>query len=423
MKEEYIHYVWESKRLPVQKLVLVDGNPLEILEFGQLNHDTGPDFFNAKLRLEELIWSGNVEMHVNSSDWYKHGHQHDPTYNNVILHVVYNYDEAVFVNGRELPTLELRAYLDLDHFKNFQYVFKKDEVLPCQPQLKQNKLLVFQQVSVAFSHRFDRKFKELNQVFENANQDYKQVLHYLLFQSFGGRVNKLPFQQLSQILSYQLLLREAWDIQRVEALMLGSSGLLSSAANHPYTDRLKEHWYFLKQKYGLIEMHPSAWRFSGVRPSSFPNLKIVQLAHFIVQWKYEFLPFQSNNLNQLREKFKSNISPFWRNHYSFKSRTLKKHEAHLSEKAQNVIFINAFALFFWFRGKQKGKDRDLQMAMDILLQLPPEENAIVEKWKKRGVDIESAFDTQALLEQNQFFCSIRKCLHCKIGNFMLSNKS
>ncbi|MDX1445943.1 DUF2851 family protein [Lishizhenia sp.] len=423
MKEQYLHYLWESKRLPLQKLTLVDGGPLIILDFGKLNHDTGPDIFNAKLYLEELTWSGNVEMHVNSSDWYKHGHQNDPSYDNVVLHVVYNYDEAVFVKGRELPTLELKDVLDLEHYKNYQHVFKKDENLPCQKELENNKLLVFQQVSVAFAHRFNRKIEELKSVFKLAKNDYKQVLHYLLFQSFGGRVNKLPFQQLAQLLPYQLLLREAWDIQRLEAVMLGAAGLLQEANNHPYTDELKKHWHFLQKKYGIAMMDASAWRFSGVRPSSFPNLKIIQLAHFIVQWKYEVVPFQANNLEVLRRKFNDNISAFWEYHYSFKSTTLKKHETQLSEKAQNIIFINAFALFFWFRGKQKGNDGDLQLAMDILLSLPPEENTILDKWQKRGVDMENAFDTQALLEQNQFFCSDRKCLHCKIGNFILSNKA
>lgn len=423
MKEEYLHYLWESKRLPVHKLKLVDGTPLEILNFGTLNHDTGPDFFNAKLRWEELVWSGNVEMHINASDWYSHGHQNDSTYNNVVLHVVYNYDEAVFVNGRELPTLELKSIIDFEAYRNFKFVLKKDESLPCQGELRNNKLLVFQQVSVAFAHRFDRKIKELEDVFKLSSNDYKQVLHYLLFQSFGGRVNKLPFQQLAQILPYQLLLRETWDVRRVEALLLGCAGLLKQASNHPYTDQLKKQWSFLQQKYGLLVMDASAWRFSGMRPSSFPNLKIIQLAHFIVQWKYEVLPFQSTNLELIRRMFKSNISSYWEHHYSFKSISKRKHDAQLSEKAQNIIFINAFALFFWFRGRQKGKDRDLQLAMDILLNLAPEENTVLNKWKERGVDIENAFDSQALLEQNQFFCTDRKCLHCKIGNFILSNKT
>lgn len=422
MKEEYLHHLWETKRLPVNHLKLVDGNPLEILSYGTLNRDTGPDFFNAKIKLEHLYWSGNVEMHLKASDWYVHGHDKDDTYNNVILHVVYEFDKPVFVKGRELPTLELKNYIEKEHFQDYLKFMSQKDSLPCAPVLSKAKLAVFQQVSVALAHRFDRKSKELEAIYLQSAGDYKYLIHYLLFQSFGGRVNKLPFQQLAQMLPYQILIREAWDASRLEALLLGSSGLLDQAQHHPYTDDLKKQWHFLSQKYRMQAMDASAWRFSGVRPHSFPNIKLVQLAHFLAKWKYEFLPAQASKLDVLRKQFEIEDLHFWMYHYSFKSITKKTHKVAMSEDGQNVILINAFALFYWLRGRRKDADRDIQIAIDLLLHLNPEKNKVVEKWKESGVSVDTAFDSQALLEQKQFFCENKKCLQCKIGNFMLSNK-
>ena len=423
MKEEFLHYLWANKKLASHQLNLVDGRSLQVLNYGKLNLDTGPDFFNSTVLLEELKWSGNVEMHLRSSDWYAHKHHLDATYDNVILHVVYVYDSAVFINGEEIPTLELKNIINPYAYFQYQNLLKSNLTIACKPFLPLDNLSTFQQIGIAMANRFNRKTEEFYRYYQEGGSDLKQVLHVLLFQSFGGRVNKLPFQELAMRTPYKILLKESWDGFRLVAMLLGVSGLLVSANNHPYTDELKQTWKFIKQKHNLESMSASSWRFSGVRPHSFPTMNIVQLAHFITNWRYESLPVSANHIGFLRDKFKIETHNYWQHHYSFKSKSKTKHNSTISHQLQDRVLINCFALFFWFRSRLKNKDSDMQLAIDLLQSVRPERNRLIEEWEKLGVEVENAFDSQALIEQKNIFCDNKKCLQCKIGNFILSKKS
>ena len=111
MKEELLHFVWQSKLLLSQSLTTTSGLPVTIVQPGNRNANAGPDFFNARLQIGDTIWAGNIEIHISSSDWDRHRHTSDEAYNNVILHVVYIHDREVLnAQGEQIPTLELRSF-------------------------------------------------------------------------------------------------------------------------------------------------------------------------------------------------------------------------------------------------------------------------------------------------------------------------
>ncbi|MGB0933644.1 MAG: DUF2851 family protein [Lishizhenia sp.] len=423
MNEAYLQYIWKLKRVPVNNLYTTDGKKITVLNFGTHNLDSGPDFFNGQVEIDAIKWSGNIEIHVKSSEWYLHKHQKDKAYNNVVLHVVYEYDKEVIVNGEEIPTIELKRYIDTDHFNLYNQLLSNNDWIPCVQHIPYDDLAVFQQMTTALIERGKRKAQELQGYYLEGNKDLTHVLHLTLFSAFGGRVNKESFLQLANTIPYSIIQKEVWDKTRIEALLFGSAGFLDNHFQHPYQDSLIKEWTFLKHKYQLTSMHLSIWKFGGIRPSSFPTLKIAQLSQFISKWQYRFNGNQETTIELIRAfriYLVSEENEFWETHYTFKKRAKKKHKLALSLSAQNSIFINGIVPYLWFLGEVKNDTHYIQKALDILEQLAPELNNVNLNWKKIGVFSKNAADSQSLLEQKNQFCNFRRCLECKIGYKILS---
>ena len=135
MIEKYLHYLWDKKLIPFHKLEFLNFESVKILDYGTYNQfESGPDFFNASIQLDQLKWYGNVEMHIRSSDWLRHNHHKDEAYNNVILHVVYENDLLINQFGFEIPTIELKNIIDWNHFNNYQNQSQKANKILCGSQ-------------------------------------------------------------------------------------------------------------------------------------------------------------------------------------------------------------------------------------------------------------------------------------------------
>ena len=112
MNEHILAYLWQHPRWWLLPLATVSGSSLQILKAGQVNTDSGPDFLNAQIQIDDLIWVGHVELHVRSSDWYAHKHESDTAYDNVVLHVVWEHDLPIFdTDERPISTLELCRFV------------------------------------------------------------------------------------------------------------------------------------------------------------------------------------------------------------------------------------------------------------------------------------------------------------------------
>ena len=421
MKEEYLHYIWKTKRFDFRGLELEDGRSVTIKNVGWHNFDAGPDFFNGTIAIEGIEWSGNIELHIKSSDWYLHRHHLDRAYDNVVLHVVLEHDRQVRVQQHILPTLTLKNRIDKQHYNQFYQLLKSKKKLPCESRIANMQEPLNRQVTNAFLERMERKGLELVGTYERAGKNRKTAVLAALCQSLGGRVNKLPFLELAQRIDPVIVQRERWNSNRLAALLFGVAGLLNVNYAHPYVDRLKNEWALIKRKYNLAEMQKSAWKFSGVRPYSFPTLKIAQLIGIIHAVDvFNFQLKTATDAKSLTEKLGDiELHPFWEKHFTFERQCSKRHAVNISRNVIRGIMINAVAPLFVFF-KHLNQDYAYEQALiDLMIDLHPEQNTIVKQWHQRGVNIENALESQGILELNNEFCTFKKCLSCEVGRNLL----
>jgi hypothetical protein len=422
MEENYLHFIWKSKRFNTANLQLIDGIDIEILNVGWHNHDAGPDFFNGTIKIDGILWTGNIELHVKASDWYAHKHQNDEAYNNVVLHVVYENDMPVNVEGRLLPTLSMKDLIDPSHYESFKSLTVSKSLKACDSVLSSFKEELKEQVQISFFQRIERKGVELITAAETNVLNQYDVLMYSIGQAIGGRLNKTPMQELITGLPIKLIWKEQWDKDRIDAIVFGKAGFLEDL-ECDYQISLSKDWEILKRKYGLYSMRRSSWKFKGVRPHSFPTRKLAEFSAIIR--RLSSIPLMFEDVDQLRSYFDHlidfELNDFWRHHFTFSKKAKEKQSLSLSKSTKNLILINAFAPFLIYRKHLNGEQYNDDLILDLLESIPSEKNRILKQWNHLGVESENAIDSQGLLELNNEFCIFRKCLSCQVGKSVLGS--
>lgn len=417
MKEDYLHYIWRLKRLKLHNLFLVDGRKLEVINTGWHNQDAGPDFFNGKIKIDNITWSGNIELHIKSSDWYQHNHHLDSAYDNVVLHVVYEHDKEVVVDGAVVPTLTLSEIIDEKHLEKYGDLISKPIDFPCKENVPDS-IFVDEQINTSLFQRLQRK---ANQLAEFNTSDNRKLFFVSVFQAFGGRVNKLPFIELANTLPYEVLLKESWDQLKVDALIFGCAGFLNNDLNTSYHSELIEEWKALKNKYQLQEMTVSSWKFGGVRPYNFPTFKLAQISAFLKSWQVtiNINDGAKETINKFKALLDIELNPFWNTHFKFEEESKNKLNTKISDNTKNLIIINGLVPYLVYLSQKNNKYELVDKAFSILENLPPEKNSITKKWSKIGIKAKNAGDSQGLIELKNEFCNFRRCLSCKIGHKIL----
>lgn len=423
MNEHYLHFLWKNKRLPLHRLHTIEGEKIEILHVGFYNPDSGPDFFNGQIRLGEVKHSGNIEMHVKSSDWNLHGHQYDPAYANVILHVVYEHDRLIFVEGIPIPTVELKSLIDWEHYDWFkQYHQKNTGLITCEPFLNQlPELLVWNQVERAVFQRMKRKSTELQQLFSERKMSYREVLFHAISRAFGMKVNQLPFQELATGIPFEKFIKASRK-QKL-AITFGVGGFLEESVPVSYHERLKKEWDFQKYKLKLYTGNRVGWKFKGCRPGGFPTQRLAQFAAFVheMDWTSALWSLRASELLRiLQETLLKPTDAYWNNHFDFGKE--KKPGSGMSIATANTIIINSVVPFLWWLTDNLSDETYRNRAFEILELLPSEQNERVSLWKKRGIKPENALESQGLIELANEFCARKQCLNCQIGNHILKSE-
>ena len=285
MTEDFLHYLWKHKLFDNQNLRTESGDEIDILKPGEHNHNAGPDFSNARIIVDNMAWAGNVELHINSSDWYKHKHQNDKSYDNVVLHVVYKHDKEIKNSvGGYIPVLELRNRIPVHLFKNFERLKNSEDWIPCSNQIKYvDDFTVQLWLNRMIIERLENKVKIINEELSNLNNDWDECFYRILCKNFGFKVNAIPFQWLSQSLPYLFIQRQQNSLTQIESLLYGQSGMLNDDFHNEYTNTLKKEYRHLRNKYSLKPIEESSWKFMRLRPSNFPTIRISQLANLFYQ--------------------------------------------------------------------------------------------------------------------------------------------
>ena len=403
MKEEYLHFIWKHKRLPFHLMRLTNGEEFRLKKTGKYNLESGPDFFDGEVIIDSVCWRGNIEIHIKSSDWNLHKHQFDKAYDNVILHVVYEHDKDIIVNDRVLPTIELKGVLHQEHYQNYLKKATTFSDFLCSTFFSEIDVIYLESMKEkALINRLNKKinFLEIN---SDNEVDFGQVLYQFLGRSFGMKVNSIPFQELTNTLSLKIIKRERKEF--ISSLILGTSGLLSVSN---CDENQKNNWVFLKEKHSLSSMPTYIWKKKGLRPSGFPLIRLTQFSKILENFDFNTV-FTYYDTPKMLSYFYVILDISSENELNINNFKMTK-------ATKEMIILNCFVPFVWWFGTYKNDEIMKEKAIDVLHLLKPESNSIITKWNKIGVNIKNAYDSQALLEIYNEFCSQKKCLSCTVGN-------
>jgi hypothetical protein len=425
MKEEFLHYLWKYSLYKQDSMVDNDGNEIAVMNPGEYNRDSGPDFFNARINIAGTEWAGNVEIHTKSSHFNTHGHNSDHAFDNVILHVVAENDKRVFNSrGEELLTVEIR--FDLSLYEKYSDLVNNPCIIACQNEIGNfDRFHLRHWLHSLLIERLQAKADAIMKIFAETGNDWDETFYRTLSRYFGFRVNTEPFEMLANSLPFKIIRRHSDKRFQIEALLFGTAGMLEEGlfkdalSERYYKDLLKEY-KILSSKYSLQPMHGWLWKFCRLRPVNFPTVRISQLAALLSTAGGLFSKtLEADNIRQLKDLFGVSASSYWHDHYVFgkKSRSVVKNTG---TQAIELFLINAVIPLVFIYGRFHDNHEVCERALSFLEEIGPESNSLTRDWKSAGVEVESAFYTQALLQLTDEYCRKRRCLDCRIGCRIIS---
>ena len=394
MTENYLHFIWKIKRLPFHRMRTTAGTSVLILDVGIHNpSESGPDFFNGRIVLDGIEWCGNIEMHVKSSDWYKHGHHNDKAYDTVVLHVVFEHDAVVYVDGKELPTIELKEFIDANHYGKWQVFAQSVSQINCNFALREmDRVYLESMMSRSLIDRLNRKMFVLDR--DLTQRDPAEVLYFLLAGAFGAKVNSVPFEELTHRLPLAVLRRFRAAHQR--ELIYAVSGLMTAEG------------HTLKKARKLMSIEPMdqhVWKRKGLRPQGKPEVRLLQFADLVTRFDFEvsiayLAPSELYTyLWAVVEGCNAGMeTPF-----------------QLSKPFFELLVVNCVVPFLWWLGNKRNDSGIQQRAIDLLLLIAPEKNFILKKWEECGIKPKNGYESQALIELYNEHCTKHRCLNCAVG--------
>tara|TARA_R100000935_G_C2838921_1_gene169853 strand:- start:1009 stop:2292 length:1284 start_codon:yes stop_codon:yes gene_type:complete len=419
MQEEFLHFIWKYKKFDIGKARTTNNLNLFILDFGNHNHSSGPDFLNAKVEIDHQLWAGNVEIHIKSSDWYLHRHETDPNYDNVILHVVWEDDIEVFrKDNSTIPTLELKKLVHPDSLQNYKSLLLNGSKkwINCEKDFHFfDDFTMKNWLERVYFERLEKKSIKIAEMLKFTENNWEEVLFKLLFRNFGLKLNGDSFESIANSINFKVIQKLGSSPFKMEALFFGQAGLLNKDVDNVYFNSLKSEYQFLKKKYNLDESTVISPHFFRLRPDNFPSIRLSQLSQL-----YSNIPHLFSEVIKIKNKkefyslFNSSTSEFWETHYTFK----KEHKGRKKKLTQNFIdllIINTIVPFKYSYLKEIGNEEAIEI-LNLVEQVDQEKNSIVENFNLlRSKTATNSAHSQALVQLKTEYCDKNACLQCGLG--------
>ena len=417
MKENLLQYIWKEKYYQYTELVTESGEELVVLDTGHWNKHQGPDFLDARIRLNGTLWAGNIEIHIKSSQWYQHNHADDPHYRNVILHVVWEDDDSLL--SSHMPTLVLQHRVSSIMLDKYNKLMQQPHSIPCQDLLHLVNTETWDEwKQVLLQERLRRKASLLLSSLHDTKNSWEEATWWWIARHFGGPVNAAFFEQVARSISTRILARHRNNLIQLEALLLGQANLLQESNVDPYVQLLQREYLFLRNKYQLKNVHGRA-QLLRMRPAGFPAIRLAQLAMLVKQsGRLHFNILEATSLAELEKLLEITANDFWHYHYTLEEPTPFQPK-HLGKDMQQHLIINAMAPLVFAFGTKQQHPHFKQRSVKCLENLDPEHNSILRSWKNAGVASLNAADSQSLTELRKCYCSAQRCLDCKIGQTII----
>lgn len=397
--EKLLHFAWKYRLFPLGELSTTEGTTVEVIDTGQHNFHQGPDFFNAKVRIGETLWVGNVEIHQKASDWYLHGHDQDAHYNNVVLHVVEQADcEVKTAEGKTVATLMMPIpQLVVDHYRELCQTddFPRcHRLLPQLPKMKVNAWL-----DALLAERLAERARKVMERVEMLGGDWERATFVTLSRNFGFGLNGDAFERWAMLVPMSAAGKHRSNLPQLEALFLGVGGLLDALTSQRTDEEkavLQREWRFLTAKFSIESiMTRDDWKFLRTRPQSMPHVRLLQLAHLYNEQTVRMSTLlETKNVDNLR--------------------TLLRQPG-LSKKSADLLIVNTVVPLLYAYGQSRQMPELQERAIELLQAIPAEENYIMRQWKACSITVDTAADSQALIQLKRNYCDRRDCLRCRFA--------
>ncbi len=420
MTEEFLQYVWQHKHFDSKKTYSNYNQEIEIISVGEKNTDAGPDFFNARIKIDNTIWAGNVEIHINASDWNKHKHQQDKSYNNVILHVVFNNDKTILnEKGNTIPTIQIDIKENV--INNYKQLRISEKGIKCKSYINLvNPLYINFWIEKLLYQRLEEKSLIVEQKLIQNKNNWEDTFYQMLAISFGVKTNALPFELLAKSIPLNVFAKHKNSLFQIEALLFGQAGFLNKNTTDEYRGKLKSEYIFLKNKFNLTPIEKHLWKFLRLRPNNFPTIRISQFAALIYKSTNLFSKIINTNIiKDINDMFDVSASEYWDTHYTFEKES-KKRKKNTGKTFINNVLINTISAIIFAYGQQKNNNEKKEIAIKIIESLPAEKNHIINKWSELNININSAADSQSLIQLYNNYCKTNNCIKCEIGNKIIT---
>lgn len=424
MQEDFLHYIWKFQKFLKTSLSTQNNEVIEIVNQGSHNFDSGPDFFNAQIRIGEQLWVGNVEIHIKSSDWYAHRHELDPAYDNVILHVVFEHDVEVYRKDNTfIPALELKNKIDGNTMAGYNKLFLgRKKWIACEDYFSEVDGFVLENwLERMYFERLENKSSLIFELLEESKNDWEAVLFRMLAKNFGLKNNGQAFLSMARSFDFSVLRKVQKNILQIEALLFGQAGLLETDVDDDYFQKLKSEYTFLKHKFQLENRDVAPVQFFRLRPVNFPTIRLGQLSALYHKKHQLFASILLvKNKDEVYQLFESCASAFWDTHFHFNSLSPRR-KKRLSRPFVDLLIINTILPVVFCYFKQLGKEIP-DVFMELIQDVASEENSIVSKFNDLKPVAKNAMHSQALIELKTNYCDKKKCMQCGIGIDLLKKK-
>ena len=416
MKEDFLHHIWQFKKFDFSDLKTAQGEKLTILNSGQYLQKAGPDFFNSQIIIGNQKWAGNVEIHLKSSDWYVHHHENDTNYDNVILHVVWEHDTEVFrKDNSEIPVLEIKKYVSKKTLENYMNLTSSKTWIFCEREIANISDFIFKNwQEKLFFERLERKSIPIQKILLETENDWEATLFCLLAKSFGLNTNGEIFLKIAQSIPFSIIRKESFEVENLEALFFGRSGLLDLENEDLYFKDLKFLYNYAFSKYQFQKVYIDPIQFFKHRPDNFPTIRLSQLANLYHSRLNLFSSLiNAQSLPEYYKIFKVEVSDYWKTHYQFDKISPKKRKS-LTTSFVDLLLINTIIPLKFAYAKSQGKDISEEF-IDLLQDIQSEKNVIIEKFSSFGIQSKNAYESQSLLQLKNEYCNQKRCLECSVG--------
>ncbi|WP_179344038.1 DUF2851 family protein [Winogradskyella ursingii] len=420
MQEDFLHYIWKLGKFDTSSLTTTKTETVSVKNLGQHNFNAGPDFFNSQIVIDGQLWAGNVEIHIKSSDWYLHNHETDSAYDNVILHVVWEHDSEIFrKDNSQIPTLELKRYVDIDLLNNYQQLMHSKLWINCEKDFpKVNDFLLSNWLERLYIERLERKSNEISVLLKASNNNWEAVLFKMLLKNFGLKVNGPSFFSLANSIDFSVVRKVQRNVIQMEALLFGQSGLLVDEVEDAYFKELQREYNFLNQKFNLNNQGVAPLQFFRLRPPNFPTIRLSQFANLYTKEPQLFSKILNlNSVDDFYELFKIGTTQFWMTHYTF-GKVSKVAKKMLTKSFVDLLLINTIIPIKFSYAKSQGKSAEDDI-FNLIKQLKIENNSVVSKFQDLKSIEKTALSSQALIQLKADYCDKNKCLQCAVGNSLV----